>query len=154
MEKRTINLRLATRLSLLSILPEKGDLTDMRCASELRQMLQFRKKEIFKFNIRGASNGGVQWDMAANKYTRQFTFDEHQLSLIKKTLEALKDKKELREDLTSVDGSIYDWFVENSEVKYVDVEDDCTPDDCITCANAQTCKHKADISPEAEKAQS
>lgn len=130
MANKIMQLKIETRISLLSILPEKGDITDMCVKIDLRRKLSLSKKEKSKFKLTSGENGqliigiGEKEDSvktlikALNEYKRQYSFDEHEDRLITNQLKSLGEKKELREDLALP----YRWFVENKPCEYPDLE--------------------------------
>jgi len=101
-------LNLWERLTLLNLLPEKGNITQIRQARELREMLGLTDEEHESWNIRQEGQQvywgptGLKGDAAAAfvvSTEKEFDFGRSQQNMIVETLQGLEEKGELTESL-------------------------------------------------------
>lgn len=106
-------LRIQTRIALISIFPERGDIIDLRLKSDLERKLGFSPKEMAKFQIRFEQNR-LFFNKLGVMYERQYNFSDAEITYMRKAIQTKQDRKEL-DDRTV---PIYAWLVEGKEITY------------------------------------
>ena len=56
-----MDLTIMERLTLLSVLPEQGNLATLRIVRKLREDLSFTEKELIEYDVQFSDNGRVEW---------------------------------------------------------------------------------------------
>jgi hypothetical protein len=115
---KTIKLKLDARFSILAILPEKGDVTEMIIKEGIRRKLLLTRKEIAKYKITIDQNGKLRGDESLDTYLRQYSFDELETKLITKQLKELDEKKQITDSILN----LYRWFVQGQTPDYTAIE--------------------------------
>jgi hypothetical protein len=96
-KEREMKLYVIDRVSLLSILPEKGDFLTLKIIRQLREELSFSEEEIKALRLTSA-NGSVTWNAAADS-GKDVQIGEKATDLIVDTLKKINEKKELTQQL-------------------------------------------------------
>ena len=116
-----IELNISERMILLGLLPDKGNIDQIRKISLLRGLIGFDDAEILKMNIRKPNElyyddngqqavvpeGKIIWD-DENEEPRQFKFGASDLNIIYDILNGLNDSGQLTEEHIS----LYEKFME------------------------------------------
>jgi hypothetical protein len=88
-------LSVVERLTLLSILPEQGNLTIIKIVARLREELSFDEQEHAKLNFRPSDDGQrVQWDITGSM-EKDVEIGPKALGVVYDALKALDDKEAL-----------------------------------------------------------
>ena len=104
-----MNLSVAERYTLLSLLPQEGTFTTLKVVRKLREALSFSEQEISDFKIKETQtpNGVVaQWDASAA--SAEISIGEVATDLIVNALKKLNESGKL----TDREFSLYEKFVE------------------------------------------
>lgn len=88
-----MKLKVADRIRLLSILPEKGNLLTIKIVRELRENLSFSEKEHKDFGLKGLGDR-IVWDDDKDKGKKVLIGDQAK-EVIEKSLRDLNEKDEL-----------------------------------------------------------
>jgi hypothetical protein len=97
-----MQLTISERLTLLTILPEQGDLSTLKIVREVREALSFTEAEHARYGIiieEDTDTGMMtwQWDSAFNEETSEIAFGVRAKMLVLRQLEDL-DKREVMEE--------------------------------------------------------
>jgi hypothetical protein len=94
-------LTIAERLNLLTVLPEKGDLSTLKIVREIREALSFTEQEHKQYKIVAEDQGGGliswQWDAAFNDVQVEIKFGPKMAGLALRQLEQLDKEERLEE---------------------------------------------------------
>jgi len=101
-----MKLQVVDRITLLNILPEKGDFLTLKIVRKLREELSFSEDEIKILSLK-SDGGRVTWDQTKDSM-KDVTIGERATDLIVETLKKLNEKKELNQQLFG----LYEVFVE------------------------------------------
>lgn len=88
-----MKLNVSERLTLVNVLPEKGNFETMTTIEALKDKLYPSEKESKTFEIKTSGNQ-VSWNEKGSKEI-EIEFSEGQYALMKESLEKLDEKKEL-----------------------------------------------------------
>jgi hypothetical protein len=119
MHVKTLNLNLVDRVSLMSILPNEGDIIMLRIIRDARLMLAFTSKELSDFQVRQEPNR-VFWNEQGDACVRTFKFDDNLESIIVQRLKELSNHKQLGMQCVNV----YELFVEGKPQKKTSATDE------------------------------
>ena len=91
-----MDLSVKERISLLSILPQQGDIITIRICHDLRMMLALQDSEEEKAGITKKELGGGQMTIEVrNDYETELSFSHKQIQLIIEALEGMDKNKSL-----------------------------------------------------------
>ena len=99
-------LSVGERLSLLNILPPKGDITTLRIVADLQHDLGLSEEEIKTIGLR-QEKGSVQWDATAEK-NKKIEIGDKGKEIIVSALRKLDESKDLTIQLLG----LWNTFVE------------------------------------------
>jgi len=106
-----VKLSVMNRLSLLGLLPEKGDLTTIKIIREIREEISFTDKEHSVLQFKPTGGGKVVWNEIPEKEFEFIGIREIILEGIKTQLRDMEQKKELTLDHLS----LYEILIEKKE---------------------------------------
>ena len=92
-------LKLIDRLLLPSILPQKSDFVTLKIVKDINEKVDIAQDEIVKYEIKAVQDGVMGWNKDGSEATFEIEFTELENGVIKKSLEELDEKKELRMSL-------------------------------------------------------
>jgi len=101
-----MKLQVIDRITLLNILPEKGDFVTLKIVRQLREELSFSEDEIATLGLK-SDGGRITWNTAVDPM-KDVAIGEKATDLIVDTLKKLNEKKELNQQLFG----LYEAFVE------------------------------------------
>jgi len=88
-----MKLNVQERLTLVRIIPEKGNFVTMSTVEKLREVLSLSEEEVIKYELK-QTNETVKWNEAGIKPS-EVKISEVGMALIVKTLEEMDKKEEL-----------------------------------------------------------
>ena len=102
--KMKVKLNVLERLTVASLLPEKGSFLNLKLVREAKEILSFSDKEHKEFGLVNLPNGSIQWSKDKEK---EITVGDVMAEVVKKALVKL-DKDQVLEDRHF---SLYEKFV-------------------------------------------
>ena len=99
-----MELNISERLTLVNLLPEKGNFETMKTIEALRDILYPTEEEVKKFGVKQTSNN-ISWNEEGAKEI-PLKFTKIQKDLLKESLDKLDEK----EELTFAQYSVYKKF--------------------------------------------
>lgn len=110
-----MELTIAERIQVMNLLPEKGNITDLRIIRDLGADLSFSEQELAAHRIR-EGDGRVDWAPESSGYTKDIEFGIRAAAIVREQLEA----RSKANNLTFALMPLYERFVEGAvELKVV-----------------------------------
>ena len=104
-----MELTIAERVIITNLLPEKGNITDLRIVRDLARDLGFSEAELAEHKIR-EEGGGVAWAPESSGYTKDVPMGTRAVAIVREQLEARDRAKALTFDLLP----LYERFVDGN----------------------------------------
>ncbi|MFA5166715.1 MAG: hypothetical protein WC449_05520 [Candidatus Paceibacterota bacterium] len=95
-----IKLNIFGRILLGNILPQKGSITQLLAARDIKKLVELTREEIAAIKLRdGATPGSIEWDgTVPEAQPKDFTFKDSEIKLIKDTITDLSNKGLLQQE--------------------------------------------------------
>lgn len=90
-----MDLTIMERLTLLSVLPEQGNLATLRIVRKLREDLSFTESEIVEYGVEFGDNGRVEWGEEYATVEKTIPMGAAARKAAVDTLLALNEKEEM-----------------------------------------------------------
>ena len=94
-----MNLGVKERLLILGLLPDRGNIADLRILHELEMQLSFSPEEHQQLKIRQMGPGVTTWDTkVAEGMEKSFEFPDRAMEIIRDRLQSLSENNQLHKD--------------------------------------------------------
>lgn len=87
-----VKLNIKDRLTIISILPSTGNMSDLLETLELIKIIKFSDEEKEQISYKEHSNGKITWDISKEE-DKEFDINSDQIRILKQTIQDLDSKR-------------------------------------------------------------
>lgn len=93
-----IKINLATRFTILSLLPEKGNMMDMLLKRQIVKLIDITSEEVNKYKIHN-ENEKIVWTGENGNEIPEFEFNDEQVNFLKRIFQQLNEQNNITDNI-------------------------------------------------------